>query len=67
MNDKEALAAALKERHPRETLEKALGRAVRNMRGKYEDYLRIIGTVRELAYARGMTVVEAAEAIVRQP
>jgi len=67
MNDKEILAYALKERHPSESLEKAVGRAVRSHSGRYEDYVRIMGDVRELADKKRMTIVEAANEIAGQP
>lgn len=67
MKDSEVLADALKDMHPRETFEKSVGRAVRKHNGKYEDYLRIMGRVRELAYTSKMSVIEAAKDLAAQP
>jgi hypothetical protein len=67
MKDAEVLAEALKGMHGNEGLELAVGRVVRNHNGKYEDYLRIIGSVRDLAYAKGISAIEAAKEIAYPP
>ncbi len=67
MNDKDVLKRALKDKHPGEAFEKSVGRTIRKLKGKYEDYVRIMGKVRDLAYSKKISVVEAAQEIVRQP
>lgn len=67
MNEKDVLRLALKDKHPGETFEKAVGRAVRKLKGKYNDYIRIMGNVREHAYSKKLSVEEAARELVRQP
>ena len=67
MKDSELVAEALKDKKRKETLEQALGRAVRKNNGKYEEYLRILADIREIAYARGITPIEAARVIAGQP
>jgi hypothetical protein len=44
-----------------------VGRAVRNRAGKYEDYMRIMADVRDLAKAKGISVDEAAKELANQP
>jgi len=61
------VSEAIKDRHPNETLEKAVGRVVRRHHGKYEDYLRTMADVRDLAYKKKLTVIEAAKLIASQP
>ena len=67
MTDAEVLKEAIKSRRGRETLEQAVGRAVRSRAGKYQDYMRIMADVRDLAEAKGITVEEAAKEIANQP
>jgi len=67
MTDAEVLAEAIKRRRGKETLELAVGRAVRNRAGKYEDYMRIMADVRDLAETKGISVDEAAKEIANQP
>jgi hypothetical protein len=43
------LREAVRDQHPNETFEKALGRIVRNHGGTYEDYMEIIARVRDRA------------------
>ena len=61
------VAEALKDMHKNETLEEAIGRAVRKNGGKYEDYLRIMADIRDLAYSKEITTLEAAKEISLQP
>jgi hypothetical protein len=67
MTDAEVLKEAIRSRRGKETLEQAVGRAVRNCAGKYEDYMRIMADVRDLAEAKGITVEEAAKELANQP
>ena len=67
MSDAEVLAEAIKNRRGKETLEQAVGRAVRNRAGKYVDYMRIMADVRDLAEAKGISVEEAAKELANQP
>ena len=67
MKDAEIIAVALKDNHKKETLEEAVGRAVRRNGGKYEDYLRIMADIRELAYSKEITAEEAAKELSGQP
>ncbi len=67
MKDSELVAEALKDKKRKETLEQAIGRTVRKNNGKYEDYLRIMAEVRDIAYARGITPIEAARVVAGQP
>ena len=66
MTDAEVLKEAITSRRGKETLEQAVGRAVRNRAGKYEDYMRIMADVRDLAESKGITVEEAAKELARQ-
>jgi len=66
MNDAEILAKALRMMRKKETLERAVGRTVREENGKYEDYLRIMGNVRDRAYSKGISPVEAAKELAAQ-
>jgi len=67
MKDNELIAEALKDIHQMEPFEKSLGRAVRRNDGKYEDYVRIMGSVRDLAYAGKLSFLEAAKKLAAQP
>jgi len=67
MTDAEVLAEAIKSRRGKQTLEQAVGRAVRNRAGKYEDYMRIMADVRDLAETKGISVDEAAKVLANQP
>ena len=57
--DRELLAEALKDLHKGETVERALGRIVRRNGGAYEEYVRIMADVRELAVKEKLTSVDA--------
>ena len=67
MRDSDVIAEALKDLHKNETLEEAMGRAVRKRGGKYEDYLRMMANIRDIAYSKGVTPLEAAKEIAGQP
>ncbi len=66
MNDRAkagVILSALKDLHSNETLERAIGRHVRNARGRYEDYLDIMSAIRELAKKKKLSLLEAAKKI----
>src|SRR3989442_8306353 len=58
--DRELLAEAVKDLHKEETLERALSRILRRYGGTYDEYIRIMGEVRELANREKITALEAA-------
>jgi len=58
--DREFLAEAVKDLHKEETLERALSRILRRYGGTYDEYIRIMGEVRELANREKITALEAA-------
>jgi hypothetical protein len=64
MNDREKatiLWEALRDLHSNETLERAIGRYVRNHRGRYEDYIELISAVRDMAKKKKMRLLDAAK------
>lgn len=64
MNNREKatiILEALRDLHSNETLERALGRYVRNRRGDYEDYLDIISSIRGLAKKKKLSLLDAAQ------
>ncbi len=63
--DRELLAEALKDLHKGETVERALGRIVRRSGGTYEEYVRIMGDVRELAVKEKLTSLDAARRLAQ--
>jgi len=50
-----------------EPFEKALGRAIRHLGGRYSEYLALITTVREYAHAHDLDLRQAARALANQP
>ena len=52
---------ALERRRKNETLERAIGKAVRRSGGKYEDYIEIMSSIREVRKAEGLTLADAAQ------
>jgi len=62
----EILKEALRARHE-EPFEKALGRAIRHLGGRYSEYLAVIAEVREYARAHGLDLRAAARALANQP
>ncbi|MCK4444691.1 MAG: hypothetical protein KAW09_09120 [Thermoplasmata archaeon] len=64
MNDRvkaEVIWSALRDLHSNETLERAVGRYVRNLKGSYEDYLSIISTIRKFAKKKKLSLLDAAK------
>lgn len=52
---------------PKETFERALGRAVRRYGGDYADYLALVTEIREFGRAKKLPLEEAARAMAAQP
>ena len=66
MNDRvkaEVIWSALRDLHSNETLERAIGRYVRNLKGSYEDYMGIMSTIRELAKKKKLSLLDAAKKV----
>lgn len=63
--DIEVLKKAVKDRHGNETLERALGRAIRNDKGDFKRYIKIISEVREHARKKRINVIKAAKTLVK--
>lgn len=62
----EVLKEALRARHD-EPFEKALGRAIRHLGGRYPEYVGLIAEVREYARAHKLDLRTAARALANQP
>ena len=62
----EVLKEALRARHD-EAFEKALGRAIRHLGGRYPEYVALIAEVREYARAHKLDLRTAARALANQP
>jgi len=63
--DQELLAEALGDLQKGETVERAVGRILRRYGGTYEDYVRIMGNVREAALKLKLTALEAARKLAQ--
>lgn len=57
------LREAVRDRHPNETFEKALGRIIRGQRGTFRAYMELVDQVRERARKDGTTLERAASAM----
>jgi hypothetical protein len=57
----EVIYSALKDLHSNETLERAIGRYVRNAGGSYEDYVQIMSAIREISGKKKMSLLKAAK------
>ncbi len=62
----QVLKEALRARH-NEPFEKALGRAIRHLGGRYPEYVALIAEVREYARAHKLDLRTAARALANQP
>jgi hypothetical protein len=60
------LREAVKDQHSNETFEKAVGRIVRRNEGSFQEYLKVIGRVRERAARDGKGLVAAATMFVKE-
>jgi hypothetical protein len=57
------IADALKRRRKKETLERAIGKAVRRSGGTYEDYIEVMSCIRERREGKDLTLEEAAREV----
>jgi len=62
----QVLREAARDRHPNETFEKALGRAVREHDGTFQDYLDLVAKVRERARKDKSALGDAAKALAAE-
>jgi len=62
---RDLLAEALGDLQKGETIERALSRILRRYGGTYEDYVRIMGEVRDLATQEKLATLEAARRIAQ--
>jgi hypothetical protein len=62
---RDLLAEALGDLQKGETIERALSRILRRYGGTYEDYVRIMGDVRDLATKEKLSTLEAARRIAQ--
>ena len=64
-SEKDLIGEALGDLQKGETIERALGRILRRYGQKYEEYLRIMDIVREVAHRERVTNLEAARMIAQ--
>ena len=62
----EVLAEAVRDTHPNETFEKALGRIVRKHKGTFRDYMDLITKVRARARKDDSSLADAAKALAAE-
>lgn len=62
----EALAEAVRSRKTEETFENALGRVLRRADQDYACYVKVIGSVRQVADKKGVPMNKAAKLILRR-
>ncbi|MEE9224283.1 MAG: hypothetical protein V3U51_06005 [Thermoplasmata archaeon] len=68
MNDREKaeiILEALRDLHSNETFERAIGRYVRNHKGDYEEYIKLISEIRKLSQKKKVTLLKAAERLAK--
>ena len=68
MNDREKaeiIWEALRDLHSNETFERAIGRYVRNHKGDYEEYIKLISEIRKLSRKKNETLLKAAERLAK--
>ncbi|MFQ6128567.1 MAG: hypothetical protein ACE5QW_06665 [Thermoplasmata archaeon] len=63
MNKNEVIRDALRHKRKKETLERAIGRAVRRFGGNYEDYIEIMSCIREKRESENLGLLEAARRV----
>lgn len=63
MNKSEVVRDALRHKRKKETLERAIGKAVRRIGGSYEDYIEVMSYIREKREADKLDLLEAARKI----
>lgn len=61
----DALAEAVRSKKSDETFENALGRALRRADQDYATYVKVIGSVRQVADRKGSSMTKAAKQILR--
>jgi len=64
-SEKDLIAEAVGDLQKGETIERALGRILRRYGQKYEEYLRIMDIMREVAHRERVTNLEAARMIAQ--
>jgi len=64
-SSRDLLAEALGDLQKAETIERALSRILRRYGGTYEDYVRIMSDVRDLATKEKLSTLEAARRIAQ--
>ena len=62
----QVLREAVRDQHANETFEKALARAVKGHQGTYQDYIGLIGKVRERAKKEKGALVDAAKTLAAE-
>ena len=62
----QVLREAVRDQHANEAFEKALARAVKEHQGTYQDYIELIGKVRERAKKDKATLSDAAKALAAE-
>jgi len=62
----QVLREAARDQHPGETFEKSLGRAVKNHQGTYQEYMDLIGKVRERARKDKTALGDAAKTLAAE-
>ena len=65
-SERDLLGEALRDLQKGETVERALSRILRRYGGTYEDYVRIMSDVRELAHREKIPALEAARKIAQE-
>ncbi|MFQ5909105.1 MAG: hypothetical protein ACE5IJ_00080 [Thermoplasmata archaeon] len=63
MKKSDIIMDALKHRRRNETLEKAIGKAVRRSGGSFEYYIEIMSCIREKRRAKKLTLLDAARKV----
>lgn len=67
LDDSKVLKEAAGEMRPGNLFEEILGKVTRRHGGTYEDYMRLISTVRNRAEQKGMSLVQAARDVAKNP
>ena len=62
----EVLREAARDVHPNESFEKALSRSIQKHQGTYEDYMDLVGDVRERARKDKTSLGDAAKALAAE-
>ena len=62
----QVLRDAVRDHHPNESFEKSLARAVKEHKGTYQDYIDLMGKIRERARKEKGTLSDAAKALAAE-